>query len=176
MFHFQVLSLEEILAEGADTADRRVGPGTRTANDPGNQLVKLSKAQIKCLQEAMYHSTENNHLEITLDLRNLGVCWSLHCWMSTLATAHATYEPTIDALLQVRPSFNVEFYNLSFLQFCDISFSSYRTSCTSGRTTVQPSSLTSVCRCSSTFFATRKTKARRCCSPTSSAPATAASR
>ncbi|BET01837.1 BTB/POZ domain [Nesidiocoris tenuis] len=96
----EVLSLEEILAEGADTADRRVGPGTRTANDPGNQLVKLSKAQIKCLQEAMYHSTENNHLEITLDLRNLGVCWSLHCWMSTLATAHATYEPTIDALLQ----------------------------------------------------------------------------
>ncbi|CAA9999757.1 unnamed protein product [Nesidiocoris tenuis] len=61
----EVLSLEEILAEGAGTADRRVGPGTRTANDPGNQLVKLSKAQIKCLQEAMYHSTENNHLEIT---------------------------------------------------------------------------------------------------------------
>lgn len=26
------------------------------------QLLKLSKAQIKSLQEAMYHSTENNHL------------------------------------------------------------------------------------------------------------------
>jgi hypothetical protein len=26
------------------------------------QLLKLSKVQIKSLQEAMYHSTENNHL------------------------------------------------------------------------------------------------------------------
>lgn len=94
----QVLSLEEILAEGAGTAERRPPRGP---SEPGNQLLKLSKAQIKCLQEAMYHSTENNHLEITLDLRNLGVSWSLHCWMSTLATAHSTYEPTIDALLQV---------------------------------------------------------------------------
>ncbi|KAK9496630.1 hypothetical protein O3M35_013111 [Rhynocoris fuscipes] len=48
----------------------------------------------------MYHSTENNHLEITLDLRNLGVSWSLHCWMSTLATAHGHLDSMIDQLLQ----------------------------------------------------------------------------
>ncbi|KAF6198807.1 hypothetical protein GE061_006830, partial [Apolygus lucorum] len=96
----EVLSLEEILAEGTGTTERRGAVGARGPSESGNQLLKLSKPQIKCLHEAMYHSTENNHLEITLDLRNLGVSWSLHCWMSTLATAHSTYEPTIDALLQ----------------------------------------------------------------------------
>ncbi|XP_014278294.1 ankyrin repeat and BTB/POZ domain-containing protein 2 [Halyomorpha halys] len=97
----EVLSLEEILAEGNNqlTAERRSG-GRQPGESNSSQLLKLSKAQIKCLQEAMYHSTENNHLEITLDLRNLGVSWSLHCWMSTLATAHGHIESMIDQLLQ----------------------------------------------------------------------------
>ncbi|XP_073997606.1 ankyrin repeat and BTB/POZ domain-containing protein 2 [Rhodnius prolixus] len=97
----EVLSLEEILAEGASqlTAERR-SAGRQPGETNSSQLLKLSKAQIKCLQEAMYHSTENNHLEITLDLRNLGVSWSLHCWMSTLATAHGHLDSMIDQLLQ----------------------------------------------------------------------------
>ncbi|KAL1122546.1 hypothetical protein AAG570_002876 [Ranatra chinensis] len=98
----EVLSLEEILAEGANqlTAERRTAVSRQPGETNSGQLLKLSKAQIKCLQEAMYHSTENNHLEITLDLRNLGVAWSLHCWMCTLATAHGHIESMIDQLLQ----------------------------------------------------------------------------
>lgn len=39
--------------------------------------------------------------DITLDLRNLGVPWTLHCWMHTLATAHEhSLENIIDQLLQ----------------------------------------------------------------------------
>ncbi|EFX81975.1 hypothetical protein DAPPUDRAFT_302879 [Daphnia pulex] len=92
----EVLSLEEILAEGAShlTSDRRPARSQL-------QVVKLNKGQIKALQEAMYHSAENAHLDITLDLRNLGVPWTLHCWMHTLATAHEhSLENVIDQLLQ----------------------------------------------------------------------------
>ncbi|XP_075213305.1 ankyrin repeat and BTB/POZ domain-containing protein 2 [Lycorma delicatula] len=109
----EVLSLEEILAEGANqlTADRRTGArlqggggGGADGTSPGVsqvQVLKLSKAQMKCLQEAVYHSTENNHLEMTLDIRDLGVTWTLHCWMCTLATAHEHHlENMIDQLLQ----------------------------------------------------------------------------
>ncbi|XP_063224309.1 ankyrin repeat and BTB/POZ domain-containing protein 2 [Bacillus rossius redtenbacheri] len=114
----EVLSLEEILAEGASqlTADRRQGSRLQvacpTAPDAGScavslagsdnsQLLKLSKAQTKSLQEAMYHSCENNHLDITLDLRNIGIPWTLHCWMHTLATAHdQRLDSIIDQLLQ----------------------------------------------------------------------------
>lgn len=51
----EVLSLEEMLAEGDNSS--------RSALDRSNDAPpKLSKTQIKCLQEAMYHSAENNHL------------------------------------------------------------------------------------------------------------------
>lgn len=51
----EVLSLEEMLAEGDSS--------TRTAIDRQNDAPpSLNKTQIKCLQEAMYHSAENNHL------------------------------------------------------------------------------------------------------------------
>ncbi|CAH0383362.1 unnamed protein product [Bemisia tabaci] len=100
----EVLSLEEILAEGLNqlTNDRRAGIRLQGAGE-GNcaQILKLSKAQIKSLQESMYHSAENNYLEITLDIRNLGIPWTLHCWMYTLATAHDHHlETMIDQLLQ----------------------------------------------------------------------------
>ncbi|XP_043223308.1 ankyrin repeat and BTB/POZ domain-containing protein 2-like isoform X3 [Amphibalanus amphitrite] len=113
----EVLSLEEILAEGSSqhTGDRRGNrlqvlpvsvddPRTSSLgsnNSETSQMLKLTKVQIKALQEAMYHSAENGHLEITLDLRNLGVPWTLHCWMHTLATAHEhRLENIIDQLLQ----------------------------------------------------------------------------
>ncbi|KAG8199228.1 hypothetical protein JTE90_003656 [Oedothorax gibbosus] len=112
-----VLSLEEILAEGAATCDRRNAPPGRLQVLPvsvedlsksssslhadSSQVIKLTKAQLKSLQEAMYHSAENGHIDITLDLRNIGVPWTLHCWMCTLAMAYELQvEPVIDQLLQ----------------------------------------------------------------------------
>jgi ankyrin repeat/BTB/POZ domain-containing protein 2 len=50
-----VLSLEEILAEGDGNA--------RSSHDRQSEIPpSLSKAQIRSLQEAMYHSAENNYL------------------------------------------------------------------------------------------------------------------
>lgn len=50
-----VLSLEEMLAEGDNN--------TRSSHERQNEVPPtLSKAQIRALQEAMYHSAENNYL------------------------------------------------------------------------------------------------------------------
>lgn len=50
----EILSLEEMLAEGTNSIHTR-----RRCVDT---QPTLSKSQIKCLQEAMYHSVENNNL------------------------------------------------------------------------------------------------------------------
>ncbi len=96
-----VLSLEEILAEGVQSSNLPIrnsnGPQARPTEEP----KILSKSQLKVLQEAMYQSAENGHLEITLDLRNLGVPWTLHCWVNALSTAHELRcEPVVEQLLQ----------------------------------------------------------------------------
>jgi len=80
-----VLSLEEMLAETSanyQTSDRRriqivaanqdKSSSASTASD-GAKVIKLTKSKLKALQEAMYHSAENGFLEITLDLRNIGL-------------------------------------------------------------------------------------------------------
>ncbi len=49
----------------------------------------------------MYHASESAHLELVLDLRNLGVSWTAHTWVSTLRTAHDSQAvPVINELLQ----------------------------------------------------------------------------
>ena len=72
----EILSLEEILAEGAsgNTCDRERRPGRQMCiidepigrgsinSSDSSQVVKLTKQQIKTLQEAMYHSAESGHL------------------------------------------------------------------------------------------------------------------
>ncbi|KAH7968274.1 hypothetical protein HPB52_007307 [Rhipicephalus sanguineus] len=77
-----VLSLHEILAEGAGTTDRRTTRSSKISSPDegleggGHQVQQrkagqpLSKAHVKALQEAMYQSAENGYLEVTLDLRN----------------------------------------------------------------------------------------------------------
>lgn len=55
----EVLSLEEMLAEGAGTT---VNHKETQVSHAANATAQFSKAQIKALQEAMYHSAENNHL------------------------------------------------------------------------------------------------------------------
>ncbi|XP_030386146.1 ankyrin repeat and BTB/POZ domain-containing protein 2 isoform X2 [Scaptodrosophila lebanonensis] len=116
-----VLSLEEMLAEGDVTVR---GPGVppgasdRTAA-PTDLLPLLNKTQIKRLQEAMYHSAENNHLDITIELRKLGVPWTLHCWMHALSAAHELrLDVVIDQLLQDFLQVCPDDYSAQFVSEC----------------------------------------------------------
>ena len=63
-----VLSLEEILAEGAEGLD-----GSEETKIVGTS--KADKARLRALQEAAYHSTEHGFLEVTMDLHELGECF-----------------------------------------------------------------------------------------------------
>lgn len=62
-----MLSLEEILAEGSDPAEKRLAP---QAN--GGGTLRTGKAKLRALREAMYHSAEHGHVDITIDIRSLG--------------------------------------------------------------------------------------------------------
>ncbi|XP_050300296.1 ankyrin repeat and BTB/POZ domain-containing protein 2 [Anthonomus grandis grandis] len=104
----EVLSLEEMLAEGA--------PKSTTSSTATPQFTK---AQIKALQEAMYHSAENNHLDITVEIRTLGIPWTLHCWMHSLGAAHeARLDCVIDQLLQDFLQVCPDDYGTQFVQEC----------------------------------------------------------
>ncbi|MBN3317513.1 BTBBB protein, partial [Atractosteus spatula] len=87
-----VLSLEEILAEGSE-----LGEGNPAHLDSGRN----SKAKLKALREAMYHSAEHGHVDITIDIRSLGVPWTLHTWLESLRTCfHQHRRPLIQGLLK----------------------------------------------------------------------------
>lgn len=94
--------------------------GTATnRSSPANTTPQFSKAQIKSLQEAMYHSAENNHLDITIEIRSLGVPWTLHCWMHSLGAAHeARLDCVIDQLLQDFLQVCPDDYSPQFVQEC----------------------------------------------------------
>uniref|UniRef100_A0A8C5BSQ2 BTB (POZ) domain containing 11a n=1 Tax=Gadus morhua TaxID=8049 RepID=A0A8C5BSQ2_GADMO len=78
-----VLSLEEILAEGGAT------------------LLRTGKAKLRALREAMYHSAEHGHVDITIDIRSLGVPWTLHTWLESLRTCFIQQRrPLIQGLLK----------------------------------------------------------------------------
>lgn len=87
-----VLSLEEILAEGSDLEGR----------SPSQiDLIRSGKARLKALKEAMYHSSEHGHVDITIDIRSLGVPWTLHTWMESLRTCFLQHRrPLIQGLLK----------------------------------------------------------------------------
>lgn len=89
------------------------------SSSPANTTPQFSKTQIKCLQEAMYHSAENNHLDITVEIRSLGVPWTLHCWMHSLGAAHeARLDCVIDQLLQDFLQVCPDDYSVQFVQEC----------------------------------------------------------
>lgn len=61
-----VLSLEEILAEGVEESD------TSSQGSGSEGPVRLSRTRTKALQEAMYYSAEHGYVDITMELRALG--------------------------------------------------------------------------------------------------------
>ncbi|XP_045894381.1 ankyrin repeat and BTB/POZ domain-containing protein BTBD11-B isoform X2 [Micropterus dolomieu] len=87
-----VLSLEEILAEGSELEGR---------SQSQIDLIRTGKAKLKALKEAMYHSSEHGHVDITIDIRSLGVPWTLHTWLESLRTCfHQHRRPLIQGLLK----------------------------------------------------------------------------
>ncbi|KAG1938020.1 ankyrin repeat and BTB/POZ domain-containing protein [Pimephales promelas] len=88
-----VLSLEEILAEGSEVVERRA---------PQNEgTLRTGKAKLRALREAMYHSAEHGHVDITIDIRSLGVPWTLHTWLESLRTCFVQQRrPLIQGLLK----------------------------------------------------------------------------
>ncbi|XP_042267474.1 ankyrin repeat and BTB/POZ domain-containing protein BTBD11-B isoform X2 [Thunnus maccoyii] len=87
-----VLSLEEILAEGSELEGRSLSD---------MDLIRTGKAKLKALKEAMYHSAEHGHVDITIDIRSLGVPWTLHNWLESLRTCfHQHRRPLIQGLLK----------------------------------------------------------------------------
>ncbi|KAL0114030.1 hypothetical protein PUN28_011389 [Cardiocondyla obscurior] len=115
----EILSLEEILAEGnaGNNSQQQTAEG-RGARREGKEPV-FNKIQTKALQEAMYHSAESNHLDITMELRGLKVGWTLHCWMHSLATAHEMrLDSVIDQLLQDFLQVCPDDYSTQFVQEC----------------------------------------------------------
>ncbi|XP_034381870.1 ankyrin repeat and BTB/POZ domain-containing protein BTBD11-A isoform X2 [Cyclopterus lumpus] len=91
-----VLSLEEILAESTDPGEKRSAP---QAN--GGGTLRTGKAKLRALREAMYHSAEHGHVDITIDIRSLGVPWTLHTWLESLRTCFMQHRrPLIQGLLK----------------------------------------------------------------------------
>ncbi|XP_060734175.1 ankyrin repeat and BTB/POZ domain-containing protein 3-B isoform X1 [Tachysurus vachellii] len=87
-----VLSLEEILAEGTEAGER---------NSLQMEAARTGKAKIRALREALYHSSEHGHVDITLDIRSLGVPWTLHSWLESLRTCFLQHRrPLIQGLLK----------------------------------------------------------------------------
>uniref|UniRef100_A0A3B3ZU30 ABTB2/3 histone-like domain-containing protein n=1 Tax=Periophthalmus magnuspinnatus TaxID=409849 RepID=A0A3B3ZU30_9GOBI len=102
-----VLSLEEILAEGVDQGHPW---------EKGTQgTLRMCKARLKALQEASYYSAEHGYLDVTLDIRDMGVPWSVHSWLQSVLRAHDQgRDRVVLALLQDFGSISSENYSPEF--------------------------------------------------------------
>ena len=65
----------------------------------------------------MYHSCEHGYLDIAMELRSLGVPWTLHCWTECLATAKQLHRlAIIQCLLRDFGSIKLEEYSDEFVE------------------------------------------------------------
>ena len=65
-----ILSLEEILAEGVEEQEDEDGDDHSSSPVP-----RLCKARMKALQQAAYYSAEHGYLDVTMELREMGESW-----------------------------------------------------------------------------------------------------
>ncbi|KAM8807615.1 ankyrin repeat and BTB/POZ domain-containing protein 2 [Eudromia elegans] len=100
-----VLSLEEILAEGVESDASSQGSSSEGQ-------VRLCKTRMKALQEAMYYSAEHGYVDITMELRSLGVPWKLHVWIESLRTTFSQSRySVVQTLLREFVTIKEEDYN-----------------------------------------------------------------
>ena len=79
-----VLSLEEILAEGVEESDA-------SSQGSGSEgPVRLSRTRTKALQEAMYYSAEHGYVDITMELRALGEPRGMHMRTHVRVSCHSS--------------------------------------------------------------------------------------
>ncbi|XP_043938782.1 ankyrin repeat and BTB/POZ domain-containing protein 2 [Protopterus annectens] len=101
----EVLSLEEILAEGVEN-------DTSQSGHLNDGQMKMCRTRMKALQEAMYYSAEHGYLDMTLELRALGVPWKLHVWIESVRTAFSQSRfPVLQSLLKEFNTIKEEEYN-----------------------------------------------------------------
>ncbi|XP_073320222.1 ankyrin repeat and BTB/POZ domain-containing protein 2-like [Pagrus major] len=109
-----ILSLEEILAEGVEEEEEEDGnpPGLHSSSP----VPRLCKARMKALQQAAYYSAEHGYLDVTMELREMGVPWRLHIWLQCLHRAQQLCrDKVIVSLLTEFTSIRTEDYSPELL-------------------------------------------------------------
>ncbi|XP_071779263.1 ankyrin repeat and BTB/POZ domain-containing protein 2-like isoform X1 [Centroberyx gerrardi] len=107
-----VLSLEEILAEGVEEEQEDNAPQQSAAPGPAGPVPRLCKARMKALQQAAYYSAEHGYLDVTMELRAMGVPWRLHVWLQSLQRAQQLSRDELTfSLLTEFPSIRTEDYS-----------------------------------------------------------------
>ncbi|XP_005747663.1 ankyrin repeat and BTB/POZ domain-containing protein 2-like [Pundamilia nyererei] len=113
-----ILSLEEILAEGVeDEEEEELKFSTQPlAPDSPSIVPSLCKNRMKALQQAAYYSAEHGYLDVTMELRDMGVPWRLHIWLESLLRAQQLCrDDVIISLLTEFTSIRTEDYSPGLL-------------------------------------------------------------